>query len=123
MTLSYLRTKIAANNRIDSAIRRGSANVFADLGYTDADTHLLKAQLVGRIHEIMGDQKLTQTEVAGTVGMSQPDISRLLKGQFRDVSVERIIRMLTRLGCEVDIIVTPRGSQTPGAPIHVHTRA
>jgi predicted XRE-type DNA-binding protein len=107
----------------DTVIRRGSANVFADLGYTDADTHLLKAQLVGRIHEIMRDRKLTQTEVAGTVGISQPDISRLLKGQFRDISVERIMRMLTRLGCAVDIIVTPRGSAAPGAPIHVRARA
>jgi predicted XRE-type DNA-binding protein len=53
--------------------------------------------------------------------MSQPDISRLLKGQFRDVSVERIMRMLTRLGCEVDIVVTPQGSQTPSAPIHFHS--
>jgi predicted XRE-type DNA-binding protein len=52
--------------------------------------------------------------------MSQPDISRLLKGQFRDVSVERIMRMLTRLGCEVDIVVKPEGSKAPPVPIHFH---
>jgi predicted XRE-type DNA-binding protein len=105
----------------DSTIRHGSGNVFADLGRPDADTHLLKAQLVNRMHEIMRDRKLTQTQAADTVGMSQPDISRLLKGQFRDVSVERIMRMLTRLGCEVDIVVTPQGSQAPTDPIHFHS--
>lgn len=105
----------------DSTIRRGSGNVFADLGRPDPDSHLLKAQLVNRMHEIMRDRKLTQTQAADTVGMSQPDISRLLKGQFRDVSVERIMRMLTRLGCEVDIVVTPQGSQTPAVPIHFHS--
>ena len=47
----------------------------------------------------------------------------LLRGHFRDVSVERIMRVLTRLGCEVDIVVTPRGSTTPSAPIHVHATA
>jgi predicted XRE-type DNA-binding protein len=104
----------------DRTIRRGSGNVFADLGHTDPDTHLLKAELVNRIHEIMRDRKLTQTQAAHTVGMSQPDISRLLKGQFRDVSVERIMRMLTRLGCEVDIVVTPQGSEAASVPIHFH---
>jgi predicted XRE-type DNA-binding protein len=54
------------------------------------------------------------------VGISQPDISRLLKGQFRDVSVERIPRMLTRLGCGIDIIVTPQGGNKAATPIHVH---
>jgi predicted XRE-type DNA-binding protein len=52
------------------------------------------------------------------MGMSQPDISRLLKDQFRDVSVERIIRLLIRLGCAVDIVVTREGGATPGDPIH-----
>jgi predicted XRE-type DNA-binding protein len=105
----------------DAIIRRGSGNVFADLAYADPDTHLLKAQLVSRMHDIMRDRKLNQTESAHIIGMSQPDISRLLKGQFRDVSVERIMRMLTRLGCEVDIVVTPQGSQTPSPPIHFHS--
>ncbi len=104
----------------DIAIRRGSGNLYADLGYIDPDMQLLKAQLVNRIHDIMRERKLTQTQAAHAVGMSQPDISRLLKGHFRDVSVERIMRMLTRLGCEVDIVVTPQGSQAPSDPIHVH---
>jgi predicted XRE-type DNA-binding protein len=104
----------------DTGIRRGSGNIFADLAYADPDTHLLKAQLVSRMHDIMRDRKLTQTEAAGIIKISQPDISRLLKGQFRDVSVERIMRMLIRLGCEVDIVVTSQGSQTPPVPIHFH---
>ena len=44
------------------------------------------------------------------MGLSRPDISRLLKGQFRDLSLERILRLLTRLGCEVEIPVTSPGS-------------
>jgi predicted XRE-type DNA-binding protein len=102
----------------DTAIRRGSNNLFADLRYPDADTHLLKAQLITRVQTIITDRKLTQAEAGRIMGVSQPDVSRLLKGQFREVSVERIMRMLTRLGCEVDIVVRASGDSTAYAPIH-----
>ncbi len=92
------------------AIEMGSGNVFADLGYADADTHLFKAQLVMRLKDVLVSHSMTQTAAARATGVSQPDMSRILKGQFRDVSVERIMRMLTRLGCEVDVIVRPQGN-------------
>jgi predicted XRE-type DNA-binding protein len=89
----------------DTSIVRGSQNLFADLGYADPETHLLKAGLVTRLRAIISDSKLTQTEAALRMGLSQPDVSRLLRGQFRDVSVERLMRMLTKLGCDVDIVI------------------
>ena len=91
-------------------IEMGTGNLFADLGYADADTHLFKAQLVTRMKDVMAERSMTQTAVAKASGVSQPDISRILKGHFRDVSVERIMRMLTRLGLEIDVIVRPQGS-------------
>lgn len=103
----------------DTSIRRGSNNVFADLGYSDPDTHLLKAQLVSRIDELIREQKLTQSQAAQMIGISQPDVSRLLKGQFREVSVERIMRILTRLGCEVDIVIKLPGQSPAGSVIHL----
>jgi predicted XRE-type DNA-binding protein len=90
----------------EPAIRRGSTNLFSDLGYSDPDTHLLKAQLVNRMIGIIRDRDLTQAGVAELTGLSQPDVSRLLKGRFREVSVERIMKVLTRLGCQIDIPVT-----------------
>ena len=103
----------------DASICRGTKNVFADLGFPDAQTHLLKAELVSRVQDILEQRKLTQTNAAGITGVSQPDLSRMLKGRFRDVSVERLMRMLTRLGCEVDIVVKPRGRKRAFAPIHL----
>ena len=91
-------------------IEMGTGNLFADLGYADADTHLFKAQLVTRMKDVMAERSMTQTAVAKASGVSQPDISRILKGHFRDVSVERIMRMLTRLGLEIDVVVRPQGS-------------
>jgi predicted XRE-type DNA-binding protein len=103
----------------DASVRRGTKNLFADLGFPDVETHLLKAELVSRVRDILEDGQITQTEAAGITGVSQPDLSRMLKGRFRDVSVERIMRILTRLGCEVDIVVKPRGRKRAFAPIHL----
>lgn len=89
-------------------IEMGTSNLFADLGYADADTHLFKAQLVTRLKDVMTGRSMTQTAAAKVTGVSQPDMSRILKGHFRDISVERLMRMLTRLGCEVDVIVRPQ---------------
>jgi len=93
----------------DTSVLRGTKNIFADLGYADAETHPLKAELVTRIQGVISGQKLTQTAAAKRMGLSQPDVSRLLKGQFRDMSVERLIRLLTRLGCDVDITIRSHG--------------
>ena len=107
----------------DTSIKRGSQNLFADLGYADPETHLLQAGLVTRIREIIGESKLNQTEAASRMGLSQPDVSRLLRGHFRDVPVERLIRMLTKLGCDVDIVVrNPRHVAMVRDTIHLRAK-
>jgi predicted XRE-type DNA-binding protein len=107
------------SKREETSIRRGTKNVFADLGFPDAETHLLKAELMSRVQDIIGQKRLTQTRAARITGVSQPDLSRMLKGRFRDVSVERIIRMLTKLGCQVDIVVKPQDGRRAFDPIHL----
>jgi predicted XRE-type DNA-binding protein len=103
----------------DMSIQPGSSNVFADLDCGDSDTHLLKAQLVSLVDQIITETNLTQVQAAQAMGISQPDVSRLLKGQFRDISVERIMRMLTRLGCEVDIVIKAPGRKRSSSVIHL----
>ena len=82
----------------DTTVERGSGNVFADLGLPDADAHLVKAELVSRIDGIVRKRGITQTEAARLLGLSQPDVSRLLRGDFREYSLERLFRLLTALG-------------------------
>lgn len=91
-------------------IERGSGNVFADLGRPDAEAHLLKAQLVTRIEKIIRQRKLKQVDAAALLGLSQPDVSRLLRGNFREYSVERLLRLLTALGRDVEIVIHEPGS-------------
>ncbi|MGC9195870.1 MAG: helix-turn-helix domain-containing protein [Syntrophobacteraceae bacterium] len=108
----------------DTSIKRGSKNLFADLGYANAETHLLKAGLVTRIRDIISESNLTQADAATRMGISQPDVSRLLRGQFRDVSVERLMRMLTKLGCDVDIVIhDPGKARTERDVLHLHAQS
>ena len=92
------------------AIEKSSGNVYADLGYVDSDDMLLKAQIVAKIAEIIEQRRLTQEQAAEILGLTQPNISRLLRGQFRGVSERRLLRCLTKLGRDVQIVVrqTPR---------------
>ncbi|MCY4283993.1 MAG: helix-turn-helix transcriptional regulator [Thiotrichales bacterium] len=91
----------------DATIERGSTNVFADLGVPDADAHLVKAELVSRIDDLVHERGLTQTEAARRMGLSQPDVSRLLRGDFREYSLERLLRLLNALGRDIDIVIRP----------------
>ena len=99
-------------------IERGSGNVFADLGRPDAETHLLKAQLVTRIDKIIRQRGLKQVEAAKLLGLSQPDVSRLLRGDFREYSMERLLRLLTALGRDVEIVIQEPVSHRQGR-LHV----
>ena len=93
----------------------GSPNVFKDIGVPNAEEHLVKAQLVFKIDTIMKDRGLKQVEAAGLFGVRQPDVSKMLRGEFRQFSVERLLRFLVALNQDVQIVVKPHHGTT-GAP-------
>jgi predicted XRE-type DNA-binding protein len=85
----------------------GSSNIFADLGLPNAEEHQLKAALVIQIKRLMAERELTQSATATLVGIKQPDLSKVLRGDFRLVSVEKLMRMLTAFDQDVEITVKP----------------
>jgi predicted XRE-type DNA-binding protein len=89
-------------------IEPGSGNIFADLGRPDADAHFLKAQIVSEIYRLAAAQALTQAQVGKRLGISQPEVSRLFKGHFREYSIERLMGFLTSFDRDVEIVVRPR---------------
>ncbi len=98
-----------------SKIESGSTNVYADLGMADAEEMLVKAQLATKIGDIIKRRKLTQVQAAQLLGITQPKLSGLLRGQFRGVSETKMLECLTRLGRDVEIVIksAPR-SRTEG---------
>lgn len=84
---------------------QGSRNVYRDLGIPDPESMLIKAQLVSKISEILAERHCTQTRAAELLGIPQPKLSRILRGQFRGVSERKLMECLTRLGRDVEIVV------------------
>ena len=100
-------------------IVRGSGNVFADIGVPDPETHLIKAELVRRISNLIGEQRMTQAAAARAMAMTQPDVSKMLTGQFRPVSIERLMQCLVALGqCVTIDVAAPESRRTkPGIAV------
>ena len=97
----------------------GSGNVFKDLGIPNAEEHLVKAQLVFKIDTIMKDRGLKQAEAADLLGVKQPDVSKMLRGDFKQFSVERLLRFLVALDQDVEIVVRPHRGRNDAAALHV----
>lgn len=88
-------------------IEKGSGNIFADLGLPDADAHLLKAQIVSEIYRLCNGRKFTQAQAGKLMGITQPEVSRMFKGNFREYSIDRLIGFLTNFDRDVEIVVKP----------------
>ena len=97
----------------------GSRNVFKDIGIPGAEEHLVKAQLVFKIDAIMKYRRLKQAEAAGLLGIKQPDVSKMLRGEFRQFSVERLLRFLVALDQDVEIVVRPHRGRNEAAALHI----
>ncbi len=97
----------------------GSRNVFKDIGVPNAEEHLIKAQLVFKIDTIMKDRGLKQVEAADLFGVRQPDVSKMLRGEFRQFSVERLLRFLVALDQDVQIVIRPHRDTRNAAALQV----
>lgn len=83
-----------------------SGNVFADMGLPEPEEELTKAQLASDIRHVIRRRRLTQVAAATLMGIDQPKISALLNGRLANFSSERLMRLLTALGQDVDITIT-----------------
>lgn len=97
----------------------GVGNVFKDIGVPNAEEHLVKAQLVYKIDTIMKKRRMKQTETAALFGVRQPDISKMLRGEFRQFSVERLLRFLVKLDQDVEIVVRRHRDRHTAPALHV----
>ncbi len=97
----------------------GSGNVFKDIGVPNAEEHLVKAQLVFKIGTILKKRGLKQVEAAELFGVRQPDVSKMLRGEFRQFSVERLLRFLVALDQDVEIVVKPHRNRNDAAAMQV----
>jgi len=79
--------------------------VFADLGFAEPEEELAKAELASQIRQVIKRRRLTQVAAAALMGIDQPKVSALLNGRLANFSTDRLMRLLTALGQDVEIVV------------------
>ena len=92
-------------NEIDYA--EGSGNVFADLGLTDPEEALAKAELARAISGAIAQRQFTQTQAAELLGVDQPKVSALMRGRLSGFSIDRLLRFLLALDHDIEIVIRP----------------
>lgn len=81
------------------------SNVFADLGLADAENLRLRAQLMAEVKRYYEESGLTQTKAAETLGITQSRLNEVLKGQIDKCTIDRLVRMLAKVGRHVRIAI------------------
>jgi len=107
------------DGKIVGAIVRGTTNVFADLGYPDAEERQTKLRLAHALNQIIAQRRLTQAVAAERLGVNQPKISALLRYKLDGFSVERLMTFLTALDRDVEIIIKKKPRSRSAARISV----
>jgi predicted XRE-type DNA-binding protein len=89
----------------EPTVTYGSGNVFADLGFEDAEEMLAKAKLAVAIKDVIKERKLTQGQAAKLMGIDQPRVSKLVHGRLSDFATDSLLQYLLHLGSDVEIVV------------------
>src|SRR3954463_8052254 len=89
-------------------VTRGTRNVFADLGFTDATSRQAKVRLAYAVNQMLENRKLTETAAARLLGLTQPKVSALKNYKLAGFSIERLITLLTAVGDDVEIVIRNR---------------
>jgi predicted XRE-type DNA-binding protein len=96
---------VVKKREAEIAVTPSSGNVFADMGLPEPEEELTKAQLASHIRQVIKRRRLTQVAAAALMGVDQPKVSALLNGRLANFSSERLMRLLTALGQDVDITI------------------
>ncbi len=114
------KRRAEAMRGMDAAITRGTGNVFADLGYADAEERQTKLRLAYAINGIVERQRMTQAAAAGKLGINQPKVSALANYKLDGFSVERLMTFLTALDQDVEIVIRKKPKSRSVARISVN---
>jgi predicted XRE-type DNA-binding protein len=88
-------------------VQESSGNVYADLGLPGAEKLKIKTGLVIEIRKAMRKLNLTQQEAAKLMGITQPKVSDMMRGDFSNLSERKLMDCLTRLGYDIQISISP----------------
>jgi predicted XRE-type DNA-binding protein len=88
-------------------MRRGSGNVFRDVGFAEDEARnlALRSELMIRISEFVKASGLTQAALAARLGVTQPRLNAVLRGKIEEFSLDALVNVATRAGLHVALKV------------------
>ena len=91
--------------RSDTRRIKGSGNVFLDLGFDPAEAKVmaLRAEVMLRLEQHLQTKGWTQSEAARRLDISQPRVSRLIRGKWQDFSLDMLLTLAARAGLEPEL--------------------
>jgi predicted XRE-type DNA-binding protein len=99
---------VKGNVKKREMVDAGSGDVFTDLGFADAGERKLRVQLAMQLNELIAARRLTQAQAATLFGIPQPHVSELKNYKLTRFSSERLLRFLTLLDRDVEIVIRPK---------------
>jgi predicted XRE-type DNA-binding protein len=91
--------------RKKTKVLASSGNVFADLGLSDAEEKQTRVRLAVAINTIIETRQMSQARAARRLNVNQPKVSALLNYRLQGFSVERLMKFLTALDRDVEIVI------------------
>ena len=92
----------------ETLFEESSGNVFADLGFENADEMLMRGKIGIQVIRLLRQRSLKQREIAKLLGIAQPEVSHLMKGEFQRFSEGKLLMFLKRLDTEITLHIRSR---------------
>jgi predicted XRE-type DNA-binding protein len=93
-----------------TVFEESSGNIFADLGFDDADEMLMRGKIGIQVVRLLRERNVKQREAAELLGVSQPEVSHLMKGEFQRFSEGKLLTFLKRLDTEITLHIRPQNT-------------
>src|SRR5271156_1882296 len=105
------------SRKVNARVHPTGRNIFKSLGRPDADEAFAKVELAYKIHTLIEQLGLTQTQAAKKLDTDRARVSNLMRGRLKEFSIDRLFHFLTRLGQDIDVTVRPK--RRAQAQVHV----
>jgi predicted XRE-type DNA-binding protein len=96
-----------------------SGNVFADIGFDNAEEMLLKSELVRQINKTIQERELTSIQTRDMLNLDEEMLSKLSKGRLTELTLENLFRYLKVLGRDLEVVLKPRSTSNNQGKLQV----
>jgi predicted XRE-type DNA-binding protein len=97
----------------------GSGNVFADIGFDNAEEMQFKSELVRQINQTIKGSQLNSVQTRDLLNLDEDMLSNLSKGRLTELTLENLFRYLNILGRDLEVVLKPRSTSSSQGKLKV----